>query len=56
MYIATPIDRKGLIINMIIIVRKEGLVEAKFRDTKAAEAWIGHPYVDIIDNKRYGMP
>ena len=21
------------------------------RDTKAAEAWIGHPYVDIIDNK-----
>jgi len=31
--------------------RKEGLVEARFRDTKAAEAWIGHPYVDIIDNK-----
>jgi len=31
--------------------RKEGLVEAVMRDTKAAEAWIGHPYVDIIDNK-----
>lgn len=30
--------------------RKEGLEEARFRDTKAAEAWIGHPYVDIIDN------
>jgi len=31
--------------------RKEGLEEAKMRDTKAAEAWIGHPYVDVIDNK-----
>jgi len=30
--------------------RKEGLDEARFRDTKAAEAWIGHPYVDVIDN------
>lgn len=30
--------------------RKEGLEEAKERDTKAAEAWIGHPYVDVIDN------
>ena len=46
--------------------RLEGLDEARERDTKAAEAWIGlltnfvhllsfhfsgHPYVDIIDNK-----
>jgi len=31
--------------------RLEGLEEARDRDTKAAEAWIGHPYVDIIDNK-----
>lgn len=31
--------------------RKEGLDEARERDTRAAEAWIGHPYVDIIDNK-----
>jgi len=30
--------------------RLEGLGEARDRDTKAAEAWIGHPYVDIIDN------
>ena len=30
--------------------RLEGLEEARGRDTKAAEAWIGHPYVDIIDN------
>lgn len=30
--------------------RKEGLDEARERDTRAAEAWIGHPYVDIIDN------
>jgi len=30
--------------------RKEGLEEARERDTRAAEAWIGHPYVDIIDN------
>lgn len=30
--------------------RLEGLEEARDRDTKAAEAWIGHPYVDIIDN------
>ena len=33
--------------------RKEGLEEARERDTRAAEAWIGHPYVDIIDNSRY---
>merc|ERR1712038_176176 len=30
--------------------RLEGLEEARDRDTNAAEAWIGHPYVDIIDN------
>lgn len=30
--------------------RSEGLEAARFRDTRAAEAWVGHPYVDIIDN------
>ena len=30
--------------------RLEGLDEARDRDTRAAEAWIGHPYVDVIDN------
>lgn len=30
--------------------RSEGLEEARVRDTRAAEAWVGHPYVDIIDN------
>ena len=33
--------------------RTEGLDEARWKDTQAAEAWIGHPYVDIIDNGRY---
>jgi hypothetical protein len=30
--------------------RSEGLEEARERDTRAAEAWVGHPYVDIVDN------
>ena len=30
--------------------RLEGLDEARMRDKMAAEAWVGHPYVDIIDN------
>ena len=30
--------------------RSEGLEEARMRDTKAAEAWVGHPYVDVVDN------
>ena len=30
--------------------RGEGLEEARMRDTKAAEAWVGHPYVDVVDN------
>ena len=30
--------------------RNESLEEAKERDTRAAEAWIGHPYIDVIDN------
>jgi hypothetical protein len=30
--------------------RKEGLDEARERDTRAAEAWVGHPYVDVVDN------
>jgi len=32
------------------IARTEGLEEARVRDTRAAEAWVGHPYVDVIDN------
>ena len=31
--------------------RKEGIEEAKMRDTKAAEAWVGHPNVDLVDNR-----
>ena len=30
--------------------RSEGLEQAQERDTRAAEAWVGHPYVDIVDN------
>eukprot|EP00096_Caligus_rogercresseyi_P006970 TRINITY_DN2410_c0_g1_i1.p1 TRINITY_DN2410_c0_g1~~TRINITY_DN2410_c0_g1_i1.p1 ORF type:complete len:446 (+),score=148.10 TRINITY_DN2410_c0_g1_i1:716-2053(+) len=30
--------------------RSEGLELARERDTRAAEAWVGHPYVDLIDN------
>ena len=30
--------------------RLETLGEARERDKLASEAWIGHPYVDIIDN------
>lgn len=30
--------------------RDESLAEAQERDRKAAEAWIGHPYFDVIDN------
>ena len=32
------------------IYRSEGLDQARERDTRAAEAWVGHPYVDVIDN------
>jgi len=31
--------------------RKEGLEEARMRDTRAAEAWVGHPNVDLVDNR-----
>ena len=31
--------------------RKEGMEEARMRDTKAAEAWVGHPNVDLVDNR-----
>ena len=30
--------------------RLEGIEEAKVLDTRAAEAWVGHPYMDLIDN------
>ncbi|XP_054724393.1 TRPL translocation defect protein 14-like isoform X2 [Uloborus diversus] len=30
--------------------RTEGLELARERDLRAAEAWIGHPYIDVIDN------
>ena len=31
--------------------RSEGLQEARERDVKAAEAWVGHPNVQIVDNR-----
>ena len=31
--------------------RKEGMEEARERDTKAAEAWVGHPNVHLVDNR-----
>lgn len=30
--------------------RTEGLELARERDRRAAEAWIGHPYIDVVDN------
>ena len=30
--------------------RSEGIEQARVLDTKAAEAWVGHPYVDLVDN------
>ncbi|XP_035226338.1 TRPL translocation defect protein 14-like isoform X2 [Stegodyphus dumicola] len=30
--------------------RTEGIELARTRDLRAAEAWIGHPYIDVIDN------
>lgn len=30
--------------------RTEGIELAKERDQRAAEAWVGHPYIDVIDN------
>jgi len=30
--------------------RLEGIEEAKALDTKAAEAWVGHPYMALVDN------
>lgn len=30
--------------------RSEGVELARFLDGKAAEAWVGHPYFDVIDN------
>jgi len=32
-------------------VRRETVEEAREQDSKAAEAWVGHPYVDVIDNR-----
>ena len=31
--------------------RTEGIEEARMRDTKAAEAWVGHPNVHLVDNR-----
>ena len=31
--------------------RSEGIHEARERDIKAAEAWVGHPNVQIVDNR-----
>ena len=30
--------------------RTEGIEQARALDTRAAEAWVGHPYVDLVDN------
>lgn len=30
--------------------RSEGLELARERDTRAAEAWVGHQYLDVLDN------
>ncbi|XP_022645536.1 TRPL translocation defect protein 14-like isoform X3 [Varroa jacobsoni] len=30
--------------------RKETLEEARERDDKASQAWVGHPYIEVIDN------
>ncbi|KAG8187724.1 hypothetical protein JTE90_000187 [Oedothorax gibbosus] len=30
--------------------RFEGMDLARVRDVRAAEAWVGHPYIDVIDN------
>ncbi|XP_042899659.1 TRPL translocation defect protein 14 isoform X2 [Parasteatoda tepidariorum] len=30
--------------------RTEGIELARVRDSRAAEAWVGHPYIDVIDN------
>lgn len=30
--------------------RTEGIELARELDLKTAEAWIGHPYIDVIDN------
>jgi len=32
------------------MVRSEGIDMAKELDYKAAAAWVGHPYFDVIDN------
>jgi hypothetical protein len=32
--------------------RKEGLELARELDLKAAEAWVGHPYVDLVKKKK----
>ena len=33
--------------------RKEGLELARELDLKAAEAWVGHPYVDLVKKQRF---
>ena len=30
--------------------RTEGIEQARDLDTRAAEAWVGHPYVHLVDN------
>ncbi|UYV62207.1 unc-132 [Cordylochernes scorpioides] len=30
--------------------RTEGIELARERDRRAAEAWVGHPYIDVVDN------
>jgi hypothetical protein len=35
--------------------RKEGLELARELDLKAAEAWVGHPYVDLVKKKDFSF-
>lgn len=33
------------------VTRTEGIELARQLDRKTAKAWIGHPYIDVIDNR-----
>ena len=35
--------------------RREGIEEARMRDQKVAEAWVGHPNVHVVENRNKGV-
>jgi len=41
-------------IDKSVSIRDEGLELARERDTRLAEAWLGHPYVDMVENSEGG--